>query len=158
MSAPIVEQIAAEMKATLEGITAAAGFALDVAEVIRPVRTGVALAPANYAIILLAGQEEAHEAVDLMGNPPARGWRQQFGLDLCLRVSESDRTPVDTLANLFAAEVETALMADRSRGGLAIDTIRRGRDFLPPGDDYEGVTLFFDVIYRVAENDPYTRI
>jgi len=157
MSLPIIEQIAVELKATLETITAANDYDVEVSEVIRPRRTGVPQVPDSYGIILLGGDEEPG-GHDLIGNPGARSWRHTFTMELFIRVSEHDETPIDTLVNVFACEVERAVMVDATRGGLAIDTRRMGRMFAPPGDGLESVTLIFEVNYRVSEVDARTRV
>ncbi len=157
MSSPIVEQIAVDLAETLEGITAAAGYAVTVSEVIRPRRTGVEASPANYGIILLQGDEDAVDGAAVT-NPPARQWRQLFQMDLYLRISDASDTPIDTLCNLFACEVERAVLADPTRGGLAIDTQRMARLFREPSDTYDGPTLIWAVTYRVRENDPRVQV
>jgi len=154
MSLPIVEQIAEEIKATVETVTIANGYELDIGDVVRPTRTGITATPDNYGVILLQ-LDPARGDLDNPGNPPALSWRQPFALDLCVRPSDTVTTPIDRLINIFSAEVVKAIMADVTRGGLAIDTHLDELQFMRASDGtYEGVTMFIEVIYRVAENDP----
>lgn len=158
MATAIVEQLATALQATLEAVTTDNGYAVTVSEVTRPTRTGVEASPANYGIVLLASERTREREYDRMGAPPAIAWRQTFSIDLYLRVSESSETPIDTLAHQFETAVVQAVMSDRTHGGLAIDTELAGTEYMAPGEGYEGCAVLVDVIYRVAENDPTSRV
>lgn len=151
MNTPIIEQIAVALKAEIEAVS-------TVNEVIRPVITGVSHRPSDHQVVLLAGERVRSEEASVMGNPPVVGWRQTFTADLFIRVSEDDTTPADTLANQFESEVVAGIMADFTHGGLAINTTLQGTEFTSPSDEYEGVTLLFEVLYRVLETDPSVRV
>ena len=158
MGTAIIEQIAQDLVSTLETITLANDYTFTVPAVTRPRRTGIPYSPAHHEIIVLAGDRSRESELDCVGSPPGIAWRQVFSLDLCLRVSEASTTPIDQLANAFEVAVVTALMSDRSRGGLAIDTQHARTDYLTADEDYEGCTLLIEVMYRTAENDPSTNV
>jgi hypothetical protein len=158
MATAIVEQIAQAIATQLATITTDNGYALTVSEVLRPTRLGIDVSPDHYGIVLLAGQRQRETEYDRMGNPPAIAWRQTWSLDLCLRVSDDSTTPIDQLAHAFETEVIQAVFADRTWGGIALDTQYSGVEYLPAGEAYEGMTLLIDTIYRTEEDDPSSRI
>jgi len=159
MAYPIIEQIAQAIKTQLESITVVGGYEIDVTEVLRPRRTGILAAPKNHEIVMLQLDPTRASEYDVTGNPAGIGWRQSFALDLCLRPSDAADTPIDQLINTFVADVTRAMMADVHWGGLAIDTLVDAPQYMQSADGtYEGATVQFDVIYRVAENNPYTQV
>jgi len=158
MAESIIEQIAQAIVTKLKTITAANGYANTVSEVVRPRRTGENFHPADKGISVLQDNAERETSEDIVGNPPAIGWRQPFTIDLFLRHSEKNTVPMDQALNSFIADVQKALMADVQWGGLAIRSDLGSVDYAEPSRGFEGATVWIEVIYRVAENDPYLRI
>ena len=152
----IVEQIARAIQTALEAVTIANGYTVNVAEVVRPRRSGMGYTPKDLGIVLLQGPRERASEYDAI-RPPTIGWRQTFGLDLLRRINEDDTTPIDTGLNEFEGQAVKALMADPTWGGLAVKTEMGEPDYPAPGESVEGLTLTVMVDYRVAEADPYTQ-
>ena len=159
MSYPVVEQIAQAIKAQLETITVANGYELDLAGVVRPKGFGLSAAPDHLWIVLAQGDEVRETDLDVVGNPNGIGVRQPFQLGRVIRLSDASEVAFDQVANIFSADVVKAMMADVKWAGLAIDTEMVGWALMKDEElGYEGKLLQFDVIYRVAENDPYTTV
>lgn len=155
---PVIEQIAQAIVAVLEDVTEANGRRITVAEVRRPTRTGVGFTLVNHGVNLVQADAVRVPELDCPGNPAGIAWRQSFAADCVVRVSEAESDPLDQTLNLFAAEIEAAVMADPTWGGLAIDTELTDRLFPPGEKGIEGVTVIFDVTYRVAEGDPFAQV
>lgn len=149
MDEPLVERIALDLKKTLEGVTTANGCHQDVAGVVRPTRLpNVTLT--DRLILLGQGEPEEEEAPEGW-----KAWLQPFPILLCVRPSEKDLTPVDTIVNRFRVDVERAVMEDPQRGGLAIDTAIRPYDNVTTEDGaLEGVIVHVEVHYRHRIEDP----
>jgi hypothetical protein len=67
--------------------------------------------------------------------------------------------PVDTtesILNSFQGDLEKALMVDRTRGGLAVNTNIRSLDRLEMGDDddFTGVIIYLEINYRHSVTNP----
>ena len=156
MAAPIIEQIAVKIKAKLEEITIANGYQQDVAEVVRPTRTG---GFKERHLLIVMTQEDPTE-----GEPAQRmkQWNQRFVLDCYVVPSETDTDAVETTINTFRSDVEKALMTlladDTFRGPLAENvTIRPPIGFVSIKGAFEGVTVAADVTYDHLETDPYSK-
>ena len=155
MADPLDEKIAQNLKTTLETITRAAGYNQTVAEV--------------HRLTALDGFDMTHLHVVMVEEAPEReregapagcfAWRKTFSIVCCVRPSDDDESPIDAQLNRFAADVVKAVMADRTRGGFAIET-----DVLDPIDvtDKDGVVegrvVPVEVTYRHLDTDPYTQI
>lgn len=159
MSYPVIEQIAQKLKARLETITVANGYNQTVCSVVRPTRTG-GFSPSDKLIVLQQGDGVRDEENDYAGNPNAIAWMQPFIVQLYVRPSDRDITPVDTIINVFAADAIKAIGSPNNWhtwDGLAFNTfIRDPQSFAESQGEHEGVELQIDVNYRVNENDPYT--
>lgn len=83
-------------------------------------------------------------------------WKQAYAVVVYVIPNEDDATPVDTYNNDIAATIYTALKADYTRGGLAIDTIIQPTLYFPPiSGEASGITMLFDVHYRTVIDKPY---
>ena len=56
--------------------------------------------------------------------------------------------------NEFYADVQKAIMADRTRGGYAIDTKHTIAKFFIEDENLGGVEVIFEILYRQLPNDP----
>lgn len=152
---PVKEQITAAVAAALAEISIAAGYLTDVASVVRPRRTGEQFRPVAFGVSVLQRDEQREPEQDQCGNPPAIGWRLSIACDLVVRLSEDSTAPMDRVLNTFEADVRKCLMADPTWGNLACETELGATEYADGSEGFEGVTVPVDVIYRVAENDPY---
>ena len=156
MATPIVEQIAAAIATQLGTICPAEGYQTTPTAVVRPTRVNHLITPQEGNLILT--QDDAEVLELLNGNPPTLVWRQGWNVDIVWRPSDAATEPADTTFNLWAADVEKAVMAVPQWGGLAVNTELIGRTFAPPNaDGIDGITVTFAVTYRVDEDDPYTK-
>jgi len=159
MATPIVEQIAAAVKTQLETVTVANGYQQSVAGVERPTRLG-GFTPEDLLIILEQGGAEVDEENSAPGNPRRVAWRQTFVVTLIAQPPDDSAVPVETTLNTFRADVEKAIMADPSWGGLALSTMSDLAEPIPPeftDGAYEALAVQFVVTYRTPEDDPYTQ-
>ena len=148
---PIVEQIAQAIEARLKTITTDNGYQFTVAGVARPTREG-GYKPRDKLLVLQ--QENPEEADD----QPAmyRQWWQPWRIDLYVKPPDKSITPIDQTVNIYRAEVEKALLTDRTFGGLALDArIRPQIDWETVDGAFEGTSIMLAVLYRHLETDPY---
>ena len=159
MSQPIVEQIALAIATQIATVTTDNGYEVDVTEVLRPRTRGIDKVPDHGGVILVQDDETEAEDYSVTGNPAGIGRRRIFNVGVVIRLSDSSETSFDAISNLFVADLTKALMADVHWGGLAIDS-KIGDEQPMRADDgsFEGTALPLEVIYRVAENDPYTKV
>lgn len=152
-SEPIIERIAQALEAVLRGVTVAAGYQIQVGDVIRPDRRGNYRAPMHLECVL--GQESSRLAADQTCG--LENWETDFAIDLCLRPSDGQGC-YDTLANLGAADLRKALMVDRRLGGAigVVDlTVGPPEKLTELEGSYGGIGITVTVAYRTAEGDPY---
>ena len=154
MSEPVIERIVQEVKARLAEITTANGYQQDLTPV-RPIRGNFEAEenPENGKVLLVQGDAEEHETeIEL-----ARRWVQPLWLECFVIATHDDTTtPLDTLVNRVEADIVKKLAADRTRGGLAIDTIVRPGERRTDGPDATGILIRVDVDYLTSWGDPYT--
>lgn len=151
MALPIVEQIAADLLTTLDGLSTEAGT-LDAK---RPTRHGGRDHTLGDLVTLI--EQTRNERLEGM----AGGWwcRQHFDLAVYLRSSDDASTPIDTRCNQAAASLIVALMADKTRGGLATRTDWGGFYMFVTSDGaFSGVVVEITVDYRTNLDDPYTEL
>ena len=100
-SYPIDERIVQAVEAALKGISKAAGFATDITEVVRPRRTGELFAPKDLGVALRVMSDEPTGQGEI---GPGAAWRLlTLGADVCVRLSEKDKRPMDQVLSLVAA-------------------------------------------------------
>lgn len=148
---PIVERIAEDVLRALQGVSRSAGYNVD----LRPER------------FKAAGNSVAdNQVIVCQGDPPPQSgspqrqidWMQPFVLLCYIIPRPGDRDPTDRRLNILRADVERAMMLDKSRGALAFDTIPRLAVQINDVDTgVPGVLLQFDVHYRTKLGDPYSQ-
>ena len=152
MAEPIIEQIAANLLSTIEGITTANGYNYTLTGT-RPIIDGYySDAPYDLTFQLTQGQEEL-----LDGAYGTQEYIQPFLVVIIAMNTESDTIPIDKKRNRVLADLRKAVMVDHTRGGLAIDT-KWGQSSSFMNDDdfvFEGVAAEIRVHYRTEHNDPY---
>lgn len=150
---PIDEQIIQNVVSTIGIVTVTNGFANTITSVERP-NPGIGNVGKNLAAVVYQGNPEPIEDSIQTG----REWMHPINILITVVESEGSSTPIDQRINSIRADVEKALMADITRGGLAIDTLVRAPqlgDILITAHQGE-VTVVVDVQYRTLWNDPYT--
>lgn len=161
MSESIIEQIAATIAARIESVTLANGYWQDVSRVVRPTRSFEYTIEDNLVLI----EQQAWETLDELsheGNPVGQARRQFFQISLFVVPPRTSATPVDTLINRLAADVEKAIALGGAdprwvhMDDLAIDArFTSGTRFIHADGSSEGIDLILAVDYRTDEDDPY---
>lgn len=104
-------------------------------------------------LLVYARQEQSASAT--MKGPERKLLRR---LNLVVEGVDSATTDTDALVDQIAAEVEAALAADNTLGGLAKDLELASTEIVTSGDDAERrlvvIRLTFVVTYLTAANDP----
>ena len=157
MTDPIVELIIQEVVTTVNGITVENEYNQDLSAV-RPTRLDLDdEGPADDGtVVVMCADPEPDAEHSNAGNPARQAWRLALVLLAYVIPSDADTTPIDTLVNRVRADIEMALQADPTRGGLAITTDLAGsQKFVAEGA--AGVAVLADVVYRTPINDPYTQ-
>jgi hypothetical protein len=150
MPTPIIEQIAAEIKTTLDGL-ATSGGNLDA---IRPSK--VDLLSGWGDLTCLVNQAEAAR---LDGATMTAAWMQSFLLVAIVIDSDKVDTSIDTRLNTVRADIEKQLMVDLTRGGLAKNTtVEEATPFEGEPGEATGIAIKITVHYATADNDPYTKM
>lgn len=150
MTDPIRERILADLTAAASGVTKDAGYALDIRTVSRSRREPY--------------QGHEYPATNIFEGPE-RKQAGPTGLTTCflqavLDISVWDATALAVAANRAMASVVKAVLVDRTRGGLAIDTEETGNkmflDETDPTRPIGGFRVELTIEYRHAENDPFS--
>lgn len=138
------ENILANIKTTLEGITKENQYNNDIASVQRWLQRGNSLKMIP-CIIITAGPESKNPAP----NPLATCHLTVY-LDIFFRQEETDANATDTLINSLLGDVEKALMVDNTRGGYAKDTnIQSNIPFeTTEGQVNAGIVIELDIVYQ----------
>lgn len=151
-STTVRERIVANIETTLAGISIATGYHIDIASVQR-VKPGGTVRRATPFIVIAEGAEEAKD-----GPLPTTSKFLDIAVTTVISGDEDETRPIDQVLSLIAGDVETALMQDRTRGGLAVTTSPVGS---MPAEfaDKSGVTspaihLLITVHYRHHHQDP----
>jgi len=150
MSTSIRENILAELKTTLELITAAHGYANTIASVQRWNQRGNSLALVP-CIVINSGQEVKKPEP----NPQAT-CRFTIYLDVWYRQDDDETRPSDQIISSLLADVEKAIMVDPTRGGNAEDTnILNNVTFeTVEGQPSFGVIVELEIAYKHKLTDP----
>lgn len=154
MATAIRESIALAIATQLATITVANGYEVTVVDVVRPTRMSD-FSPRNLRLLLLQGQRQRDQEIDYQGNPPAIGWRQRFEVVAFVLLSDSSATAFEATLNQVISDIEKAVMADPTWGGLAVNTTLEGEDPIDLDGPASGSIVSFTVQYRVSETSPY---
>lgn len=121
MADSIREQIVKDLVAALNTITRDNGYSLTVKSVQRFFETGQSLVDPEF-ILVEEGEDRAFDgALKGASSLTARSFDVFVGLALVLD-PDTDARSGDEAMNAFRSDVEKAVMTDRTRSGLAIDT------------------------------------
>ena len=151
MADSIRELIIKNIKTTLEGITTGAVYNNTAASVQRFRQSG----QSQVAFPMVIIREGAETSKDV----PLGKITHHLIIDLLLIVvhdESSDARQSDEVMNSFLADVQKAMLADRTRGGHAVETNLQGSEPLDVEDaqrDIEQV-VSFEVQYRHSATDP----
>jgi len=150
-TAPIIELIAVNIEATINGITIAKGFGQDLVALRCKRNDFDTIAPQNGVVLIVQGGAEM--PAQCIG---AETWIQTFSLMAIVIDGDAAVTSIDARCNQVARDVEKKLREDWTRGGYAIDTNFDAPQII---DDprFTGVTVAAKVEYRTKWGDPFTQ-
>ena len=155
---PVSERIAASVFLRLQKISA--GYASSSPSILvwRPTQQG-GFIPNDYQLIVTQGDMTHNQALSHMGNPPAKAWVLPFIISGLSQPSEHDPTAIDTLKNVFAADVTRCLCdADdwHTWDQMAIDSTIGNVQNIPSADGgISGFKLTLTILFRTDETNPY---
>jgi hypothetical protein len=153
---PVNERILQAVETALQGVTAANGYRLTVAEVHRPKVPGLNWTPKDLSAVLVMGVPRREPEQDRPGNPPLRGWRMPVLISGLVIQAETTTVPLDQRLNVLGAELTRAAMASPQWGGLALLTELGEPELFRDPSGAEGIMLTIEVVYSVRENDPFS--
>lgn len=137
---------------TLQGITEANGYHVDMASVQRYDSKGFR-SKAMPACIVQGGEQSTHDGATPMVSKSFTVWVQAL-----MRRDEDDPQSVDDALEDIVCDIETALMQDHTRGGLAVTTETdevAPMDYLDKsGVVFPGMVIGFKITYRHHYQDP----
>jgi len=153
MADSILEKISQNLLTTLNEMSIANGYSANIL-FSRPLRKGRDPLPDTGVLFLTQLQETAEQDV----SNQLQRWIASYEIEIYLFFSEDLTTTVDSSkANIFA-DITKLLMTDAQRGvpHLAFDTFVNGfESFMDAEGSFEGISIEFDVDFRVFRNDPY---
>lgn len=162
---PVVELIAQALHYRLNLLTAGYSAFTPVCEVVRPVRQG-GFTPKHLQIVLTQGAPERDEAHDVTC---ALAYRVVFNIRCHVLPSEKDPTPIDTVVNRFAADVQRVVCDTAnelpSYTSTAWHTFRdyallsewQSHEAIEIDGSFGGVNVPLQVLYRVEESNPFVK-
>lgn len=154
---PISTLISDEIFARLQKMITSSDASYFFNDVVRPTKL-VTYTPKHGLIVLTRGEQIRVPDLDCPGSPPSMCWQQTFLIRVHIAPSELDDTPIELFEDVAQAEITKAICNDdtwHTFDGNAIDA-----DFQPvittnTDGGYSGIAVPVDVVYRVAEDDPY---
>lgn len=155
---PVVERIADALFGRLQLLAAGYSPMSAISEVIRVTQRG-GYTPKHMQIVMTQADPEEVPELNHEGNPPAQAWMQTFNIRCHVNLSEKDPTPVDTIINTMAADVQKVVTDSGSQwhnfGGLSIDSQWLSHENIDAEGGIDGVNVPLAVTYRVSEGNPY---
>lgn len=162
MTYPADDQITRAIATQLATLTTANGYAIELAEVVRPVRRSQFTPSHLLAVLQLDTYEQGDPETDSLGIKTHR--TGAWIIDVFVEPGDDDATPYDQLRSIVIAEVERCLVEamnenTRAFGGLGYHAELRAPQLLDaPDGGSAGVRINLAVSYRYVDSDPYTII
>ncbi len=154
MTVPIIENIAANILTTVNGVTTGNGYnqTIVVKRMSRVDYDSEAAADDLEGLIYQGQREPLTHAMN------SYTWRQPFTIIVFALNDDGSAVTIDTRLNQICADMEKALRVDITRGGNAYQTDIKEPTFLYADDgSSSAVMLPITVDYRVLNTDPYTK-
>jgi hypothetical protein len=154
MATPIVELIAVELVALINGVTIAAGFNQDLTAV-RPKRLHLEGDLNNDNTVIVEQEDAAVEAA----SEDETMLRQGFTLQALVIDSDTATAPLDQRLNKVAADIIKKLFwaANWTLGGYADGIVLRGTEKFIADPQVAGIAINIDVLFRIVSDDPYSQ-
>lgn len=150
MQEPVIELIAENVLDAVNSVKTANGYFQSLTAK-RPKKQDFSdYSPAD-GIVLVVQSDPVEVESSASGT---RQWRVAFVCEAMVIDSDFDQPPVDTRMNRIASDLTKALLADHTRGGLAIDTTAMATTKFDDGAGSVGIACPFEVHYRHKIDDP----
>ena len=155
MSLAIVEQIYEVLVDRLEAMLDNDTYDIGIVEVIRPTRVGE-FTPRDRQVLVVQGDDERVNELDIPGNPPGIARRQTFNVRCHLM---PDETSGEDVVNQAAADIIKAITTPNATwhtmNGLAMDSEIGKFEYVNFDGGPDGVNVPVSVTYRVSEYSPF---
>ena len=155
---PVITLISDEIFARLQSLVSGGSGPYSFVNVVRPTKLAT-YTPQHGLIVLTRGEQIRAPELDCPGNPPSICWQQTFLIRVHIAPSERDETPVEVFEDFAQAEIIKAIRNSatwHTLGGNAINAQFEPMVTTTSDGGYDGVAVAVNVVYRVAEDDPYT--
>jgi hypothetical protein len=156
MADSVHEQIMKQIQATLEGITIANGFGHTMVSVQRFLQQGQTLAETPVCV-LLEGEDSVKQEGPLAGAYSLTSRTMMVSVvAIHQEDTETDARSASEVMNAIVLDIQKALQADPTRGGLALDTSEIGVGELNSDEGQPEIiqTVAFSISYRHRRTDP----
>jgi hypothetical protein len=155
MPLTILDQINSVLFDRLTAMVDDPDYEIGIVEVIQPTRVGE-FSPRDRQILLVQGDDERVEELDIPGNPPGVARRQTFNVRCHLM---PDETSGEDVINQAAADIITAITTPNAgwhhMDGLAIDSQIGKFEYVSFDGGPDGVNVPVQITYRVSEYSPF---
>lgn len=153
MSIPIIEEIAANLLTTLNGVTT--GNSYNQTIVVKR------MSRSDYDTETMGDLQGlmAQTTREKLESPfTTNTWRQTFDVSVVALNDDGSAVTIDTRLNQIAEDITKAVRVDITRGGFAYQT-DIGESAFAVADDgsISAVVLEIIIDYRVLKSDPYTK-
>lgn len=160
LTLPLSEKIDLSILAAVQLVTVANGYQITLSDVVRwdpdnPPTPADLLAIVSFEVDEPATDKDTPSDETPIGHEQ---WHRHYSINVYLAKLPDDAIGWPTWRNIVTAEIQKAVSADRTRGGLAgvIDTYVHGPRPFQDASDATGITVDVEVRYRTLENDPYS--
>ena len=156
--APVITLISNEIFERLQHLITDTTGAYSFCDVVRPTKLAT-YTPKHGLIVLTKGAIARVYELDNPGNPPAIAYQQTFLIRVHISPSERDETPVELFEDIAEAEIVKAIRNSdtwHQFDGNAINAQFEAVQTATSDGGYDGIAIPLNVVYRVAEDDPYT--
>ncbi len=153
MPSPIRQQVMDDIKTTLASISTGGGYYNDVTNVVRG-----SITPTTFKVFPAIAFDDTGESYDRLNNHILGKSLNVTVLGLLKVHKDTGEASVRAAASELLADIETALMVDRCRGGVATDTLLIRND-IQSGEAISPlvfVLVELTVKYRTNLSDPET--
>lgn len=154
MTVPVIENIALNIKTSIDEITTDNGFNQNLTG-LRPSRNDFQDQAPEDGIVLIVQSDKTRPETQSINTDE---WLQTFEIAAIVIDSDDATTSIDTRLNQVESDIVKKLLTDHTRGGYAIDTIHTGSFKFDDGEGITGINVFIQVHYRTVYGNPYTQL
>ncbi|MBN1435676.1 MAG: hypothetical protein JW936_01250 [Sedimentisphaerales bacterium] len=152
MPLPIIEQITADVAATIAELCEAEEYDIDLT-VVRSRRSDFSDVTPAEGVVALVNLVIRYAAAAGQVQPQTAVYVAEMYVE-----DSSDSAVLDTRINARMADVIKKLLEDAQRATLASDTRITGVSKFFDSDGFSGADIEFEIDFRTLVNDPYTKI